>query len=150
MKNTIFLGGQGTNSGAKNELLFSRFGINYNNEPELFRKGTVLVRRPPPAPASPPTPTLTPASALAGGSASERAEAAAERSSSKTLSTSDSASASASRESDESAARARDAPDSSAPAAALQHPIERLNCDLIRDHFWNERPHLLNPNILAT
>lgn len=27
----------------KNEILFSEFGINYNNEPELFRKGTVLI-----------------------------------------------------------------------------------------------------------
>ena len=31
-----------TMSGEKNEILFSEFGINYNNEPELFRKGTVL------------------------------------------------------------------------------------------------------------
>lgn len=28
----------------KNELLFSEFGINYNNEPEMFKKGTILVR----------------------------------------------------------------------------------------------------------
>ena len=32
-----------TLSGEKNEILFSEFGINYNNEPELFRKGTVLI-----------------------------------------------------------------------------------------------------------
>ncbi|KAI1926002.1 tRNA-His guanylyltransferase [Ophidiomyces ophidiicola] len=35
---------QGTVSSDKNELLFSRFGINYNNEPEIFRKGSVLYR----------------------------------------------------------------------------------------------------------
>ncbi|KAK9239317.1 Thg1 C terminal domain-containing protein [Lipomyces kononenkoae] len=34
----------GTNSGDKNEVLFSRFGINYNNEDIMFRKGTVLIR----------------------------------------------------------------------------------------------------------
>lgn len=34
----------GTLSGDKNEILFSQFGINYNNEPEVFRKGTVLVQ----------------------------------------------------------------------------------------------------------
>lgn len=28
----------------KNEMLFSEFGINYNNEPEQFRKGSVLFR----------------------------------------------------------------------------------------------------------
>ena len=28
----------------KNEILFSEFGINYNEEPALYRKGTVIVR----------------------------------------------------------------------------------------------------------
>lgn len=28
----------------KNEILFSRFGINYNNEPEIFKKGSVIFR----------------------------------------------------------------------------------------------------------
>lgn len=28
----------------KNEILFSLFGINYNNEPELFKKGSVVFR----------------------------------------------------------------------------------------------------------
>lgn len=36
----------GTLSADKNELLFSQFGINYNNEPLLFRKGSVLVLLP--------------------------------------------------------------------------------------------------------
>ena len=27
----------------KNELLFSKFGVNYNNLPEMHRKGSVLV-----------------------------------------------------------------------------------------------------------
>lgn len=35
---------QGTFSDDKNEILFSRFGINYNNEPEMFRKGSVIFR----------------------------------------------------------------------------------------------------------
>lgn len=35
----------GSDAGFKNELLFSRFGINYNELPEQFRKGSVLVRR---------------------------------------------------------------------------------------------------------
>jgi hypothetical protein len=29
----------------KNELLFSEFGLNYNSEPPMFRKGTVLIRK---------------------------------------------------------------------------------------------------------
>ncbi|VDM18149.1 unnamed protein product [Hydatigera taeniaeformis] len=36
---------RGTLSSDKNEILFSEFGINYNNEPQLFRKGTVLFRK---------------------------------------------------------------------------------------------------------
>ncbi|KAJ3003340.1 UNVERIFIED_CONTAM: tRNA-histidine guanylyltransferase 1-like [Siphonaria sp. JEL0065] len=34
-----------TTSASKNEILFKRFGINYNTLPEMFRKGSVLVRR---------------------------------------------------------------------------------------------------------
>ncbi|KIW53656.1 hypothetical protein, variant [Exophiala xenobiotica] len=35
---------KGTVSGDKNEILWSRFGINYNNEPEMCRKGSVIYR----------------------------------------------------------------------------------------------------------
>lgn len=35
---------QGTVSSDKNEILFKRFGINYNNEPEMFKKGSVVYR----------------------------------------------------------------------------------------------------------
>ena len=36
---------KGTVSGDKNEILFKRFGINYNNEPMIFRKGSVVYRK---------------------------------------------------------------------------------------------------------
>ncbi|KAL8971036.1 MAG: hypothetical protein Q9183_001247, partial [Haloplaca sp. 2 TL-2023] len=35
---------KGTLAADKNEILFSKFGINYNNEPEQFRKGSVIFR----------------------------------------------------------------------------------------------------------
>lgn len=35
---------KGTVSSDKNEILFSRFRINYNNEPQIYRKGTVIYR----------------------------------------------------------------------------------------------------------
>ncbi|EGD96857.1 tRNA(His) guanylyltransferase [Trichophyton tonsurans CBS 112818] len=35
---------KGTVSSDKNEILFSRYGVNYNNEPEIFKKGSVLFR----------------------------------------------------------------------------------------------------------
>ena len=37
---------QGTVSKAKHEILFSRFGINYNDIAERYKKGSVLVREP--------------------------------------------------------------------------------------------------------
>lgn len=36
---------KGTLSADKNEILFSEFGINYNDEDPMFRKGTVLIRK---------------------------------------------------------------------------------------------------------
>lgn len=36
---------KGTVSSDKNEILFKRFGINYNNEPMIFRKGSVVYRK---------------------------------------------------------------------------------------------------------
>ena len=35
---------KGTLAKDKNEILFSEFGINYNNEPEQYKKGTTLIR----------------------------------------------------------------------------------------------------------
>lgn len=35
----------GTLSSDKNEILF-QLGINYNNEPEIFKKGTIFIREP--------------------------------------------------------------------------------------------------------
>lgn len=36
---------KGTLAGDKNEILFSEFGINYNNVDELYRKGTIVYRK---------------------------------------------------------------------------------------------------------
>ncbi|XP_030377636.1 probable tRNA(His) guanylyltransferase [Scaptodrosophila lebanonensis] len=36
---------RGTFSADKNELLFQEFGINYNNMPAMYRKGTILLRK---------------------------------------------------------------------------------------------------------
>ncbi|XP_030554792.1 probable tRNA(His) guanylyltransferase [Drosophila novamexicana] len=36
---------RGTLSADKNELLFQQFGINYNNLPAMYRKGTILLRK---------------------------------------------------------------------------------------------------------
>lgn len=41
----LILTRQGTVSSDKNEILFKRFGINYNNEPEMYKKGSVVYRQ---------------------------------------------------------------------------------------------------------
>ena len=35
---------KGSTAGDKNEILFSKFGINYNNEEIMFRKGSIVFR----------------------------------------------------------------------------------------------------------
>ena len=37
---------KGTLSKDKNEILFSRFQLNYNDVEEVFKKGTILLRKP--------------------------------------------------------------------------------------------------------
>lgn len=41
---SMLIEGQGSVSADKNEILFSKFGINYNNEPEIYKKGSVIFR----------------------------------------------------------------------------------------------------------
>ena len=36
---------KGTVAADKHEILFSRYGINHNNEPEMYRKGSVVLRQ---------------------------------------------------------------------------------------------------------
>ena len=47
-------GMKGSLAADKNEILFSRFKINYNNEPEIYKKGSVVFRDV--TPPSPPKP----------------------------------------------------------------------------------------------
>ena len=35
---------QGTIASKKNEILFSEFKMNYNNEAEIFKKGSIIYR----------------------------------------------------------------------------------------------------------
>jgi tRNA(His) 5'-end guanylyltransferase len=41
---SFILFSQGTQSANKNEMLFKLFEVNYNAEPAMYRKGSVIVR----------------------------------------------------------------------------------------------------------
>ncbi len=41
----MFTALQKTQAAEKNEILFRDFNINYNNEPEIFRRGSVILKR---------------------------------------------------------------------------------------------------------
>ncbi len=45
---------KGTLSNDKNEILFSQFNINYNNQPEVYKKGSLIIRVKKPASIRPP------------------------------------------------------------------------------------------------
>lgn len=82
----------GTVASDKNEILFSKCGINYNNEPEIFKKGTIIVRE---------------YSELAlPADPSERQKQRINK-------------------------------------ARKKAQINTLHVDIIKDHFWEERPWLL-------
>ena len=57
---------QDTCAAEKNELLFSKFGINYNKLPQLYRKGTTLIWQPTQAEVTQPVEQLS--TAKSGGS----------------------------------------------------------------------------------
>ncbi|CAK37314.1 uncharacterized protein An01g12630 [Aspergillus niger] len=50
---------KGTLSSDKNEILFKRFGINYNNEEEIYKKGSVIYRQEETSPLQEDTPSKT-------------------------------------------------------------------------------------------
>jgi tRNA(His) guanylyltransferase len=112
---------QGTFAKDKNDILFSRFGINYNDIDPRFRKGsivlketvgpiliviarTVLIFLKPPQ-------VLTP----------ERPEE------------------------DQAAEKSEGNKDLTTPTTPSKQKkvITALHCDIIQDEFWNQRPHLL-------
>lgn len=111
---------QGTVSSDKNELLFSRFGVNYNKEPAMFRKGSVLFRLPKPH-AARDARAADPAGATGAADAGDFASAG----------TTALATATATE----------------LPAYPHRHDAGVVTCheDIIRDAFWKAHPHLLDP-----
>lgn len=120
----------GTVSSDKNEILFSRFKINYNNEPDIFKKGTVLYRDFTIAP----TPSQESASTDPAPSQAPKV----------VVPTTDSTSASTSTP----VTAARTPPLSKTAAEKdrkrrLKARIAIEHIDIIKDDFWDQRPWIL-------
>lgn len=125
----------GTDRGFKNELLFSRFGINYNDLPAQFRKGSVIVRVPPAAAvaaeddAAAAEGDAAAAAAAAGAAAEDEGEKEAA-----TAATDEAAAKEAARE-----ARRQRKQRQKQGRAGGGGELRVLHCDIIRDEpFWAE------------
>ncbi|GJE88705.1 tRNAHis guanylyltransferase [Phanerochaete sordida] len=108
---------RGTVSKEKHELLFSRFGVNYNTIPERYRKGSVLVRE-----------------EVAGHEPSGTAESAPAEDKCAT-------SGSGAEASEVRVEHTQGTKKSKKPK--VQTHIQLYHCDVIEQAFWGARPYLL-------
>ncbi|KAF5327356.1 hypothetical protein D9619_004990 [Psilocybe cf. subviscida] len=116
---------KGTFSKDKNEILFAKFGINYSNIDERFRKGSVLFREEIPMSEGEPTPQApTPETATTADGTLAISESAAPLS--EPLPT---------KETKPKKDKKRD----NQPMTR----IEIVHCDIIKDDFWNAHPKIL-------
>ena len=107
---------QGTNSGQKNEILFSRFNINYNTLSARFRKGSILVREE----VCVPILWSRPSEMNVSIPLSKQRHELEDDATPDTLDV-----------------------EASAGAECTREVVQVLHCDIIRDEFWIKRPHLL-------
>ncbi|WWC92381.1 uncharacterized protein L201_007338 [Kwoniella dendrophila CBS 6074] len=121
---------QGTDSKDKNELLFSKYNINYNNLPAMYRKGSICVRQPLPMstvdPLSP-TPPVTQRLATT-------ADIIADHDSSL-----DQPNAQLANDEQKPIKK----PKKVKPYEGIDGELVIVYEDIIKDQFWNERPWLL-------
>jgi len=113
---------RGTNSGQKHEMLYSKYGINYNALPRRFRTGSVLVRE-----------QLVNGEIDAGGLSLEDTP--------ETNSVGTPASNRVSIGSEEDVVTPRVSGNHLSRQETSR--IALLHCDIIKEEFWNQRPYLL-------
>jgi len=116
---------KGTLSADKNELLFTEFNTNYNNIPELFRKGTVLLR---PRDAHPTEPPMGASDMSSINKQSEDATKDSHKSDNPADGNVENLSFSGSSKTD------------------LGLSV-MLHCDIISKEFWDSRPNILNSKL---
>ena len=153
MISTRALNVQTTNSSGKNELLFSQFGINYNNEPEQFRKGTVLVRAPLATPGIesghtggllPPVPDASSThTSLAADTSDHTLETQTVGHSAHSTVSTHSTEIPTAKPTSEGASRVGGRGGNRKHSPPTQ--VLRLHCDIVRDTFWDLHPFILHP-----
>ncbi|WVW80765.1 hypothetical protein I302_102751 [Kwoniella bestiolae CBS 10118] len=140
---------QGTDSKDKNELLFSNFGINYNNLPEQYRKGSICVRRPVLS-----ADADTSSQQVAGSSSKQRQDASRAIEGVSYLSMKDTSSSTTTDGTEEAVDQAsadttngllgkQKKVKKPKPYEGIDGEIVVVYEDIIRDDFWKERPWLL-------
>ncbi|KAI0327838.1 tRNAHis guanylyltransferase [Cubamyces sp. BRFM 1775] len=111
---------RGTVSSTKHEILFSRYGINYNDLPARYRKGSVLVRTE--------VRTSIPHRCRVPG------EVDPETAGTQPLESPSPAPPTATKPSQQGSKKKKE---------RIRTVVELLHCDIIGDDFWNARPNLL-------
>ncbi|KAK8181271.1 Thg1 C terminal domain-containing protein [Phyllosticta citribraziliensis] len=122
----------GTVSADKNEILFKEFGINYNNEHDLYKKGTVLYRDYELEESSPSSVTAE-ASSSSGLNPTEDYSATPNAQIAPSMASADAAIAVVSKTQAEKEKKKR---------AKVGVKIEHV--DVIKDDFWQRRPWILS------
>jgi len=136
---------RGTVSSTKHEMLYSRFGINYNEISDRFKKGSVIVREIVKSSdeheqSEPPMPPVARSETRAEQEGDESSERPAAFGPSTSIQ-------SPPQFTNDKASQVLDPPHPKRSKAKkkvkLETTIEVLHCDIIGDEFWLTRPHLL-------
>lgn len=136
---------RGTVSATKHEMLFSRFGINYNEISQRFKKGSVIVREIVALGSSNKDEYIEPAIPLTCSGVKRGRDESPERPGASDPLTNIPSHSQYVNEGDETPPL--DPPRKKRSKAKkknkLETTVEVLHCDIIGDEFWLARPHLL-------
>ncbi|KAG2075422.1 tRNAHis guanylyltransferase [Suillus decipiens] len=136
---------RGTVSATKHEMLFSRFGINYNEIPQRFKKGSVIVREIVAPKLSDKGEYLEPQTILTHSDVDQTRDESSERSGASDPPIDIPPNPQSVTEGDETPPfdPPRHKRSKAKKKNKLETTVEVLHCDIIGDEFWLARPHLL-------
>ena len=115
---------KGSVSGDKNEILFSEFNINYNNEPDQFKKGTTIFRKKVEIPIE----------------STVQDKMRVEKDEIQLMSLNENL---VDKKERISTQRKKKLKNDNENQTKIRTKIVQINCDIIRDDFWTENNHIL-------